>query len=277
MSRVRAPSIAHLSKLMSTFEAILLGIIQGLTEFLPVSSSGHLTLVQTLLGLEHLDRYILFDLVCHMGTLCSIFFIFYQPIISLFKTNRAQLGQIVIGTLPLFPLVLILKPIKAVFDSPEYLGYFFLITAVLLWLGIRFGSTESSQSLQTKKWRDPWIIGLFQAFAILPGVSRSGSTISGARLLGWGFQDALRFSFLLAIPAILGGTVLEAGQLILKPQDYPHANLDFVQYGAGFLASFVFGYGALRWLMSMGTGNKFIYFVWYCLLIGFFSLWYFNH
>lgn len=276
MSRVRIPSIAQFSRPMSTLEALLLGIIQGLTEFLPVSSSGHLTLTQSLLGLKHLDQLILFNLVCHLGTLCSIFCIFYQPILSLFKTDRTQLFQLILGTLPLFPLLIILKPIKTLFDSPQYLGYFFLTTAAILWIGQRFSSTVSLETLKARKWRDPLIIGMFQAVAILPGVSRSGTTISGARLIGWDFQKAVRFSFLLAIPAILGGTVLEAGQLILNHEKYPHVDLGIAQYGIAFIAAFIMGYLSLRWLTSIGSGKKFIYFVWYCLLIGFFSLWYFN-
>src|SRR5258705_3070450 len=124
MSRVQVPSIAQLSPFlaMSTFEAIILGIIQGLTEFLPVSSSGHLELGQYVLGLTHLDRYVLFNLVCHLGTLCAVFAVFLPQIKDTLVSDRKKLIQVIIGTLPLFPLVLLMKPIKSLFDQPQYLG-----------------------------------------------------------------------------------------------------------------------------------------------------------
>jgi undecaprenyl-diphosphatase len=273
MSRVRAPSIAHLY-LMSTLEAIILGIVQGLTEFLPVSSSGHLQLVQRLLGLNNLNQYILFDLVCHLGTLLALILVFFNQIKTTFVSDRTRLYQVILGTLPLFPLVLILKPIKALFDKPEYLGYFFLLTALLLYLGIRLGSTLTAQALQKRKWSDAMKIGCLQAVAILPGVSRSGATISAARMLGWQQQDAVTFSFLLAIPAILGGVALETMQLYTHATSLPV--ISWVAYITAFLTSFVVGFFALQLLMRLAAKNKFIYFVWYCLFIGVFTILYFR-
>src|ERR1700722_19484541 len=138
MSRVRAPSIAHLDRAMTLLQAIILGIVQGLTEFLPVSSSGHLALAQRLLGLENLHQYIIFDLVCHLGTLLAVLFVFRKTLQQLFVTQRALLFKVGFGTLPLFPLLFLIKPIKTLFDQPQFLGLFFFITALLLWCGIRF-------------------------------------------------------------------------------------------------------------------------------------------
>jgi undecaprenyl-diphosphatase len=264
MSRVRAPSIAHI---MTFIDAIILGIIQGLTEFLPVSSSGHLTLVQSLLGIENLHEYVLFDLVCHLGTLLAILCVFFRSIVRLVSTERTLFWQIALGTLPLFPLVLLIKPIKSLFNQPELLGYFFLLTALLLWCGIRFGNSRPSPS----RWRDPLVIGTFQALAILPGVSRSGSTLSAARLLGWSMEEALRFSFLLAIPAILGGVTIELLQLKSRPPD-----IGLSSYAAGFATSFAVGLATLVGLLKLASKKQFMYFVWYCLLIGVASLIYFN-
>jgi undecaprenyl-diphosphatase len=251
---------------MTTFEAIILGIIQGLTEFLPVSSSGHLQLAQRLFGFTNLDQYILFDLVCHLGTLIAVVWVFFKQIQGTINSDRTRFWQVVLGTLPLFPLVFILKPIKAVFDQPEYLGYFFLVTAGLLYAGIHWGSTATDAVLQKRRWRDALVIGTFQAAAILPGVSRSGATISAGRLLGWHPQDAITFSFLLAIPAILGGVTLELMRLYTHGTDLPM--ISWQSYAAGFLTSFIVGYFALLLLMRLAAKDKFIYFVWYCLIIG---------
>lgn len=267
MSRVQVPSFAHFFLNMTTIEAIILGIIQGLTEFLPVSSSGHLILAQKLLGMQNLHDYVIFDLVCHLGTLLAIFCIFFRSILSLFTEQRKLFWQVCLGTLPLFPLVLAIKPIKELFNQPEYLGFFFLTTAFLIWCGIRFGRAK----VQERPWRDPLVIGLFQAFAIMPGVSRSGSTTAAARLLGWSYEEALRFSFLLAIPAILGGIAIEVLQLIFKAESVlPQVGL--APYAAGFVTSFAVGWGALTWLLQLAAKDKFIYFVWYCLILGLVSL-----
>lgn len=262
---------------MSTLEAIILGIIQGLTEFLPVSSSGHLELGQKLMGMKNLDHYIIFDLVCHLGTLLAIFYIFFPQIKNILAFDRVGLYQIILGTLPLFPLLLIMKPIESIFDQPQNLGYCFLLTAVLLYAGIRFGRSESFEALHKRQWRNPVVIGIFQAVAILPGVSRSGSTISAARLLGWQKQDALAFSFMLAIPAILGGTALELFKLFFKPGLHAPDSIGFVQYAAGFATSFVIGCAALLLLMKLAAkDSRFIYFAWYCFFLGIATTWYFN-
>lgn len=261
-------------RLMTTLEAIILGIIQGLTEFFPVSSSGHLELGQTLLGLTNLDQYIFFDLICHLGTLTALFLVFFDQIKSLIFSERSQLTQVIVGTLPLFPLVLILKPIKALFGQPQYLGFCFLLTATLLYLGQRFGRAQPAEVLEKRRWRDAAVIGLFQAVAILPGVSRSGATISAGRLLGWGPREAISFSFMLAIPAILGGVVLELSQIAFTSGAMPAVG--WLPYVAGFLSSFGIGYLALLWLMQLAAKDKFIYFVWYCVIVGIATLWFFN-
>lgn len=258
---------------MTNFEAIFLGIIQGLTEFLPVSSSGHLTLFQALFGYKDLEQYVAFDIVCHLGTLLAIFIVFYEAIWNAIVKNWGTVGQVVLGTLPLFPLVLLLKPIKALFDQPQLLGFFFITTALLLYLGITLRQPLSKKKLEHKKWRDACVIGLFQAFAILPGVSRSGSTLSGARMLGWNVDDALTFSFLLAIPAILGGALVETAEVYFSGAVAP---IPLSAYLLGFITSFVVGWGALLLLKQLAPKRQFMYFVWYCLAVGIFSLVYFN-
>lgn len=279
MSRVRIPLFAHLIflvNLVTTIEALILGMVQGLTEFLPVSSSGHLTLFQALFGYRDLQQFIVFDLVCHLGTLGAIFLVFWRAIWQMITEQRTRLMQVILGTLPLFPLVLLIKPIKAVFDQPQYLGCFFLLTAALLYAGIRWGFNRTPVELQKTRWRDPLAIGLFQAAAILPGVSRSGATISGARLLGWSGSEALTFSFLLAIPAILGGVTVELLQIFLKPEKVGSISFGWLPYLVGFTTSFLFGWGALLLLKQLAAKQQFMYFVWYCLAVGIFALMYFN-
>ncbi len=257
---------------MNSIEAFVLGIIQGLTEFLPVSSSGHLKLFQHLLGFKNLDQYMLFDVICHLGTLIAIIIYFRHPIWKIVTGDTVKLLQIMLATLPLFPLALLLKPIKSLYNAPQYLGFFFLLTAIILYVGITFSKVVPQQN--RSRWKGPFIIGLSQALAILPGVSRSGSTISSARLVGWSTAEAMEFSFLLALPAILGATTLEL--INFSKQPYMDIQIDPLQYFIGFLSSFIFGIIALKLLRYIAIRNNFIYFVWYCGLLGIFTLLLFN-
>lgn len=251
---------------MNLFQAIILGIVQGLAEFLPISSSGHLALAQHFLGFNDLGSLVFFDLVCHLGTLLAIAFVFKKEIIDAFS-NRSLLAQILLGTLPLFPLALLIKPIKGLFDRLDLLGYFFIATALLLWLGNRAQEREKVPSRFS-----PLFVGLFQAMAIVPGVSRSGATISGAKLLGWPKEKAVTFSFLLAIPAILGGFTLECLSLLKAPS----VNFDLLPLITGFTLSFLTGVFALKWLIWAAKEKNLLPFAWYCLILGLWTHLYFN-
>ncbi len=245
---------------LSIIEALILGAIQGITEFLPISSSGHLILGQKLFGFDKLDQYILFDLICHIGTLLPICLLFSDQL------KKVISKKVILGTLPLFPLLLVLSPIKSLYSDPKYLGFFFLLTALLLLMGKRVRARRATGAFDTV------IIGTFQAFAILPGVSRSGATISSAKTLGWSNEEAVRFSFLLAIPAILGGMVVESLTLIRTPQPL----LEPTVYAAGFFSSMIVGFGALSLLVQLVKKEKLHYFVWYCLILGAYTLWTFR-
>lgn len=261
---------------MTTFEAIILGVIQGLTEFLPVSSSGHLMLGQALLGFDDMEKYLLFGLICHVGTLLAICWIFFNKIKGLLTSRRSQLLKLMLGTIPLVPLVFMVKWIKPVFSQPQYLGYFFLTTALFLYLGIRFGHTAAIPALQKRQWRDSLLIGCFQAIAVFPGISRSGTTISAARCLGWPPEEALTFSFLLAIPTILGGTAHELLHFWKHPEQITF-DISPVHYFAGFFSSLATGIFALLLIQRLAVKQKFMYFVWYCIALGIFTLFYFNY
>ncbi|MGM0440708.1 MAG: undecaprenyl-diphosphate phosphatase [Chlamydiota bacterium] len=257
---------------VSLLEALLLGIIQGITEFFPVSSSGHLELVQHLLGYPNPEKYIFFDLVCHLGTLSAILFFFWRDIITILRYRHSQIVFFIIALIPLFFIYPALHIIESLFNCPLLLGFFFLITAMLLFIGEKFHSNTPPQTLKAKG-IDSFLIGLFQCLALLPGVSRSGSTIAIARLRGWKFQDAARFSFLLAIPTILGGSILQIYRL------YHNSGLSeasWEQCLIGFLSSAIVGWLALVGLMKIFRTGKFLIFAWYCVLLGLFTIIYFS-
>jgi len=258
---------------MTTWQAFFLGLIQGITEFLPISSSGHLALGQYFLGFENMQDYILFDLVCHLGTLTAIFYVFFPLIKESLNPYHSRFWKIVIGTLPLFPLLLILKPIKSLFDQPQFLGPCFIVSAALIFgsLYCRFPSRSQKQS----RWQDPLTIGVFQSVAILPGISRSGATISAAQLLGWSKEKAIQFSFLLAIPAIFGGAVLEGWQAWQSPT-VTLSTLDLWSFFVGFSTSCIVGSISLWALIRLVAQDKWGYFGWYCLALGIATTLYFN-
>lgn len=260
---------------MTYLQAIILGIVQGLTEFFPVSSSGHLELFQIFFGLENPKDFIFFDLICHLGTLSAIFFAFKSDFKTMLFKDRSTLFAIAVALLPLFPLLLILKQIKALFDEPALLGFTFMITSILLFVAMK--SKEDSLAFMEKKgfqFKAPLFIGLFQAFAILPGVSRSGSTIAAARLIGWPAEQAIRFSFLLAIPTIIGGALVETISLFREGALLATGSSMIGQCLVGFLASFLVGFFALKSLINLGL-KAIHFFAWYCLILSIFCLIYF--
>ena len=135
-----------------------------------------------------------------LGTLLAIAFVFYQPLREVIQSNTIRRWQIALAIAPLFPLALFLKPIKAMYADPSYLGYFFLCTSAILFIGCWIGARMAQVRREPAPLRDAAVIGLWQAAAIFPGLSRSGATISGARLLGWEPREAVIFSFMIAIP-----------------------------------------------------------------------------
>jgi undecaprenyl-diphosphatase len=206
---------------MSIITALVLGTIQGLTEFLPVSSSGHLVLFQRIFGVS--EPALLFDTVVHGGTLIAVFVVLRRDIWDILKRPIQPLtAWLIIATLPAVVIALVFKDaIEGAFASGAFLGAAFLITSALLllaeFLSRRFGGRGSADSLKGKEamnWLDALIIGLLQGVAIIPGVSRSGSTLSGALFRKLNRDFAARFSFLLSIPAILGALVLQIKELV---------------------------------------------------------------
>jgi undecaprenyl-diphosphatase len=260
--------------LVSIFEAIALGLVQGLTEFFPVSSSGHLKLVQTLFGLENLSLYLPFDLVCHLGTIFSILLVFRKDILSLFQSERKLLFLIVISGLPLLPLYPFLSYIKRIYDFPQILGGFFLCTALLLYLGEKFTFPRRPDKKGHRVFYDAFTIGVFQAVALMPGISRSGATISAASMLGWKKDEAARFSFLMSVPPILGGVAIELRTLLSGKAIV--AEIPISHYFIGFSVSFAVGLMALLGVLHLVKKKSLLPFAWYCAILGVLSLIYLN-
>ena len=246
---------------MTFIEGIILGIIQGLTEFLPISSSGHLVLVQEILGLELPGND--FEILLHLGTLCSILVVFFKDIKNIFLTVSSKETQrfilmIIIGTLPALVIGLGLKDLIAeLFDNLLVVGFALIFTGLTLISSFYFNRQKNEYSIFRS-----FLIGIAQAVAIIPGISRSGMTISCALLLGLDSKQAAKFSFLLAIP-VIGG----AGLLMLTDIETA-SSIDFSTLMGGLFSSFFIGVVALKWLLAWLEDGKFHYFGIYCLLIG---------
>ena len=240
---------------MSYPQAIFLAIIQGLTEFLPISSSGHLVIFQKLFGLK---PPVLFDILVHVGTLGAIIAYFLKP---LSKISKHTLLLVVIGTIPAVVVGLFLQTyITQIFDSLKLVGVALLMTAGLLLVSKRFKLLN--RRFKYLKWQDALFVGIFQVLAILPGVSRSGSTIVAGLARKLDRETAFRFSFYLAIPAILGALALQIPDLI-------DGQVNYLSQGIlGMIIAGAVGYEVLKILEKTLLGAKFWLFGIYCLVLG---------
>lgn len=268
---------------MDPIEAIILGIIQGLTEFLPVSSSGHLVLFQQLFGLKEAELF--FDVCVHLGTLVAVIIVFRQEIIKIISALLQLVslaGQkekflqkvksdpefkmavfIVIGSIPTAILGLLFASIAdRLFSSALITGLMLMVTGLLLWLTRKAGTHAVSTSIGHLTPGKAFIIGIVQGLAIIPGISRSGSTISTGLLLGVDRETAARYSFLLSIPAIVG-----AGLLSLK-EGFSQTNPAIWISLLGAVPAALVGYGALKSLLHMVKKGRLYVFAPYCWLVG---------
>ena len=250
---------------MTFFEAIILGIIQGLTEFLPISSSGHLVLIQHILGIEENGNE--FEVLVHIGTLASILVVFSNDIkflISDFKSekNQSYIIFLFVASLPAAILGILFKDyFELFFDDYFTVSIALMFTGLILILSYFFKPKNTNLNIISSV-----LIGLFQALAIMPGISRSGMTISVALLIGIKAKDAAKFSFLMAIPIISG-----AGFLTLL-DSFNNFSITASHGFAAITSSFLVGIFALKWLLIWLGKGKFHYFGIYCLIIGFFTM-----
>ena len=251
---------------MTLIDTIILGALQGITEFLPISSSGHLVLGQALLGIEIPGNA--FEVVTHLGTLLSVFCVFWKDIISLVskinhKESQKYLSFIVFGSLPAIVVGLVgKKMISDVFDSVNLVSSALMFTGLVLFLSQKLKSGSNPISL-----RNGFMIGLAQAVAIIPGISRSGMTITIAMAMGISGKEAAKFSFLLAIPAISG-----AGLLTALDTSFSLISIPYMFLFSAFLSAFIVGYFSLKWLLGLLESGRFHLFGYYCIFVGLLTL-----
>lgn len=250
---------------MTTLQAFLLGIVQGLTEFLPVSSSAHLVVVQHLFGFK--EPLVAFDVALHFGTLAALFVYFRRDLVQLVKNifvpgpaTRLAFG-IVIASIPTAFIGFTFKDwFETLFGSLQAVGFALLGTSALLWMTRK--REAGRREIGHGKVLDFLLIGSMQGFAIIPGISRSGATLVTGLLRGFKREDAFRFSFLLSIPAVLGAGILEL-------RDGPLVNeMSRATLAAGFLAAAITGFLALGFLERIVKKGKLHRFAGYTLTLG---------
>ena len=257
---------------MTIFEALVLGIIQGITEFLPVSSTAHLVIAQNLFGLHESPTLLVFDIVVHLGTLLSLFIYFGMEFLNRKEEKTGQVNQfrnylsfgmiwlVIVATIPTgFIGVFLKKWMEESFNSLWMTAVTLLINSFIL---LSTYWTKVFDKKKLNKWLDAFWIGVAQGISILPGISRSGATVTTALWLKIKSEDAAYFSFFIAIPAILGATVF------VLPEAIPHVSADM--WGvmlSGFLTSFVSGYFAIAVVFKVISKGKFHYFGFYTFIV----------
>lgn len=265
---------------MTILDAIILGLVQGITEFIPISSSGHLVIFQNLLGLPDSHQYITFDILLHVGTLVSVLFFYWADVIELIKSFFGIVGDIlkgkvdvkankrnvlillIVGTLPMFTVFLYKDKIETIFSSPIFVGCALLVTGGILFMTDRI--KEGKYTADNTPYKNALVVGIFQLFAVFPGISRSGSTIFAGVLTGIKKEFAVKFSLLLSIIAILGAAASSIPEII---SGEGLAATPF-QCGVGMIVAAVSGIIAIKFLVKMLNRGKFKYFAIYCWAVG---------
>ena len=271
---------------MTILEAILQGIVQGLTEFLPVSSSGHLSLFQHFFGLDG-ENAVTMTIILHLGTLVAVFVAFWDKIKKLileafrllrdlftgkFKwkemnPERRMIMMIIVSIMPLFVFYIFKDFFDTLASDEDILveGFAFLYTSALLFCSTR-AKKESSYTAGETTVKNALIIGVFQGVALTPGISRSGSTICSALFTGMKREDAVEYSFILGIPVILAGAFVKLFDLTDSAAEELKANL--IPLAISFVISAIAGYLAIRLIKAMVVNDKFHIFAWYTLVLG---------
>ncbi|MCK5641852.1 MAG: undecaprenyl-diphosphate phosphatase [Gammaproteobacteria bacterium] len=268
--------------MLSLLDSILLGIIQGLTEFLPVSSSGHLVIASNILGLK---PDLAFITIVHFATLLAVLTFFFKDIVHLVKSFFVGVYDVVLkrssfagvysdpyfklafliiaGTIPTVIIALSLKDwFTGLFNSLFAVGCFLIVTAALLLSAEKF--SKGSKGEKDMSLIDSIVVGIFQGLAVAPGISRSGSTVAASLFRGLNRPLAAKFSFLLSIPAVFGAALLELKDIM----DLGLNNIGFIPLLAGVIAAFISGLFAIRVFIKMIENKKISIFAYYCLVIG---------
>lgn len=270
---------------MNIFQAIILGIIQGLAEFLPISSSGHLAIIQNLFHIET-DTGMLFDVLLHVGTLTSIFVVFWKDIVRLIIEFFGIIGDffrrfrdpdlIVLSSgYRRFVLLIIVSSVPTAIigylarDFVEYAsstlllpGIGLIITSILLFICDRIG--DGRKGIKKISYLNAFEIGMAQGIATLPGISRSGATIAAGLMLGIKKETAVKYSFIMSIPAVLGATLLEVKDAAGDTVEVSTV----IAYLIGMIVAAVVGYFAIRVMIGVVRRKRYLYFSIYCLIMG---------
>lgn len=267
---------------MSLLSSFLLGLIQGLSEFLPISSSGHLSIAQNLLGLSAVGtEHVFFDVLLHLGTLAAVFVAYWRDIVEMFfeffravgdlahrrstvhtPPARRLLLMVIVGTLPLFVILPFKDAIESLYYNTVFIGCALIFTGVLLFFSDRVRRGRKTEKTATM--RDTLLVGVAQAIATCPGISRSGSTICAGTFVGFDRKFAVRYSFLMSIPAVIGANLLSI-------VDAAKAGIDFSQmpvYLVGVVTAAVSGYFSIRLIRMVADRGRFGWFAVYCWAVG---------
>jgi len=247
---------------MTLWEAFILGVVQGATEFLPVSSSGHLVMAETVLGVN--ESGVLFEVTVHVATLVSILLVYRTRVLDLVKgalgrdaASLRYIGLLVIATIPAAVIGVLWKdPIEALFEQPAAPAVALLVTGAVLWSSRYAMASATGTTVPT--WGAALLIGFAQAFALVPGISRSGSTVVAALWLGIEAREAAAFSFLMAVPAIGGAAVLQVSDVAGA------SGLPWPSLAVGALTAGVVGVLAIRTFVAMLAKRSFWLFAPYC-------------
>ena len=260
---------------MDWIEALILGLLQGLTEYLPVSSSGHLAIGSELFGIEG-EENLAFTVAVHVATVLSTLVILWKEIDWIFRglfkwemnAETKYVLNIVISMIPVGIVGVFFKDyVEEVFGSGiSIVGYMLFVTAALL----TFSYYAKPRQKENIGWRDALVIGIAQACAVMPGLSRSGSTIATGLLLGCKKESLAQFSFLMVIPPILGEALLDVVKGLKGEEAF--GGIDALPLAVGFLAAFMSGCLACKWMINIVKKGKLIYFAIYCAIAGIFAL-----
>lgn len=261
---------------MTVWGAILLGLVQGLTEFFPVSSSAHLSILQNFLRIGTQDD-LFFDVLLHLGTLAAVILAFWPDCKTLFSEAlemvhivkaprgkrpnallRRMISFLIIGTLPLLLVIFFKDAAESLYENTFFVGFALLVTGGLLYYAERY--SHGNKDVKNATVRDVLLVGLAQALAVLPGLSRSGSTISTGLLCGFERSFAVRYSFLLSIPAVLGANLLTFVSAVQNGIEWQYVPM----YLLGVLTAFLSGFAAIYFLRRIVQRGKFSGFCFYC-------------
>lgn len=269
---------------MNIFSSIVLGLIQGVAEFLPISSSGHLSLFQHFFGLANPEETLFFDVLLHLGTLIAVFVYYWRDIVELVqeffrlvaclvsKKKRAEVGRlspsgrmilmIIVATLPLFVVLPIKDKVESLYGNTVFIGIALLVTGLLLFWSDRMG--RGRKTARSATMLDALLVGVGQAVAVVPGLSRSGTSISVGLVRGFRRTFAVRFSFLMSIPAVLGANILSISDAVQEGIEVSELPV----YIVGTIVAAVAGYFAIRMVNNLAGRGKFGAFAYYCWGVG---------